>query len=211
MPHVVLIGDSIIDNAMYVPDGPCVTDQLRGRLPRDWQVTMLARDGDVVAGAIQQLKRLPPDASHLVVSAGGNDALSAWHIVGKPLADSAAMLAELAAAQLEFRNLYRQLAQAIRATRLPAIAFTVYDAVPDLRDVDRMALSLFNECIMRELVAAGLPILDLRLVCDQPHDYSAISPIESSERGGAKITLKLQSILLSHDFTRAESVVFGGV
>ena len=45
MGHVVLLGDSIFDNARYVPGGPSVTDHLRRSLPREWQVTLLACDG----------------------------------------------------------------------------------------------------------------------------------------------------------------------
>ncbi|HEX6372708.1 MAG TPA: hypothetical protein VF006_27555 [Longimicrobium sp.] len=33
MPHVVLLGDSIFDNASYVAGGPDVVTHLRGELP----------------------------------------------------------------------------------------------------------------------------------------------------------------------------------
>lgn len=75
MGHVVLLGDSIFDYARYVPGGPSVLDHVRRPLPRGWKVTLLARDGAVAAGVIEQLARLPDDATHLVISAGGNDAL----------------------------------------------------------------------------------------------------------------------------------------
>ena len=38
MGHVVLLGDSIFDNARYVPDRPPVIDQLRQALPRGCEV-----------------------------------------------------------------------------------------------------------------------------------------------------------------------------
>ena len=34
MSHVVLLGDSIFDNASYVPGRPAVIDQMRTSLPR---------------------------------------------------------------------------------------------------------------------------------------------------------------------------------
>ena len=74
MNHVVLLGDSIFDNASYVPGGPDVTQHLRRALP-GWRVTLLAVDGAVVDDVARQLQALPADATHLVVSAGGNDAL----------------------------------------------------------------------------------------------------------------------------------------
>ena len=42
MGHVVLLGDSIFDNALYVPGGPAVIDQLRRELPAGWSATLLA-------------------------------------------------------------------------------------------------------------------------------------------------------------------------
>src|SRR5687768_10210068 len=75
MSHVVLLGDSIFDNASYVPGGPAVIDQLREGLPSDWRASMLAVDGAVTQGVASQLRRLPADATHLFVSVGGNDAL----------------------------------------------------------------------------------------------------------------------------------------
>ena len=76
MTHVVLLGDSIFDNAAYVRRGePDVVAQLRAKLPRDWKATLCAVDGAVTSGVLRQLGRVPSDASHLVVSVGGNDAL----------------------------------------------------------------------------------------------------------------------------------------
>lgn len=49
MAHLVLLGDSIFDNAAYVPGGEPVIEQLRSRLPRTDRATLLARDGSIVA------------------------------------------------------------------------------------------------------------------------------------------------------------------
>jgi hypothetical protein len=73
--HLVLLGDSILDNAAYVPGCPAVVDQVRNRLPQGWRATLLARDGSVINDVHRQLERLPADASHLVLNAGGNDVL----------------------------------------------------------------------------------------------------------------------------------------
>jgi len=208
MGHVVLVGDSILDNGSYVPGGSPVVEQLRARMSRDWRVTMLARDGAVVNGVLSQLQKIPPDASHIVVSAGGNDALECTPLINSPLADSAAMLSELVSVQQEFCDHYRQMIRAVRATGLPAVACTIYDSVPGLGPIERMALSLFNDVILRELFAANMPVLDLRLVCNESRDYSSLSPIEPSEIGGLKIARRLQKILLDHDFSRLETVVY---
>src|SRR5580658_10352230 len=75
MGHIVLLGDSIFDNARYVPDRPPVIEQLRRGLPPGWKATLLAVDGDVTADVAGQMASLPGDATHLFVSVGGNDAL----------------------------------------------------------------------------------------------------------------------------------------
>jgi len=83
MGHVVLLGDSIFDNARYVPDRPPVIDQLRQSLPRGWTASLLAVDGQITDDVANQLKELPLDATHLFVSAGGNDALGESTILGE--------------------------------------------------------------------------------------------------------------------------------
>ncbi|MES2788065.1 MAG: SGNH/GDSL hydrolase family protein [Planctomycetota bacterium] len=208
MPHVVLLGDSILDNGAYVGSGSPVVEQLRSRLPGGWRVTLLARDGDVALGVLEQLKKLPADASHLVVSAGGNDALQCSPLIHSALPDPVAMLEELVSVQQEFRENYREMIRAVRATKLPAVACTIYDAVPGLSPVERMALSLFNDVMLREIIAANMPALDLRFVCHEPRDYAAISPIEPSEIGGLKIARQLHNILLDHDFAQSTTRVY---
>jgi hypothetical protein len=47
MPHIVLLGDSILDNASYTSGGPDVISQVREILPKDWKATLLAVDGAV--------------------------------------------------------------------------------------------------------------------------------------------------------------------
>src|SRR6516164_8161432 len=68
MPHLVLLGDSVFDNARYVPDRPAVIEQVRESLPADWRATLLAVDGHVVEDVAKQLRGLPPDATHLFIS-----------------------------------------------------------------------------------------------------------------------------------------------
>ena len=55
MGHVVLFGDSIFDNARYVPDRPPVIEQVRRSLPSGWRATLLAVDGHVTSDVQRQL------------------------------------------------------------------------------------------------------------------------------------------------------------
>ena len=49
----------------------------------------------------------------------------------------------------------------------------------------RVALSIFNDVILRVAFEHHLPVIDLRLICNEPADYA--NPIEPSGRGGWKI------------------------
>jgi len=208
MPHVVLLGDSIFDNGVYVPGHPPVIEQLRAELPADWQATLLAVDGNIAVDVERQLTKLPADATHLAISAGGNDALVASSILAQPARSVSEVLHELAAIQRVFRGEYRQMLAAALDRRLPTVVCTIYDAIPGLEPDAVAALGLFNDVILREAIAAGLPVLDLRLVCRERTDYSPLSPIEPSHLGGRKIAAALSRILAGHDFRRPQSVVY---
>jgi hypothetical protein len=84
MTHVVLLGDSIFDNSRYTDGGPDVISQVRQILPVGWRASLLALDGSTTENLPSQLNRMPPDASHLVLSVGGNDALLKSDILHKP-------------------------------------------------------------------------------------------------------------------------------
>jgi hypothetical protein len=208
MGHVVLLGDSIFDNALYVPGRPPVIDQLRQGLPGGWRATLLAVDGHTAGDVPGQLARLPADATHLVVSAGGNDALGASGILGQSADSVGHALAQLHAAQAEFREVYRRMLRAVLAAGKPTAVCTVYDAIPGLVPAELTALGLFNEVILREAFLAGLPVVDLRLVCTDAADYSSLSPIEPSVAGGSKITRVVTGVATAHDFSRRHSVVY---
>jgi lysophospholipase L1-like esterase len=83
MSHVVLLGDSIFDNQVYVAPDPDVRHQLHARLGTAWDVTLQAVDGHVTADVKRQLQRVPESATHLVISVGGNDALGHVSLLGE--------------------------------------------------------------------------------------------------------------------------------
>ena len=204
--HVVLLGDSVFDNAAYVPGGPSVMEHLRSLLPTDWKVTLLAIDGSKVASVKKQLRQLPADATHLVLSIGGNDALGySWFIMSEPADSYASALSGLAKIRDDFSNEYRQMLSSVRALGRPLVVCTIYDSVPGLVPAQTAGLALFNDVVTRQAIADGATLLDLRLICDQQSDYSEISPIEPSASGGAKIARAIQIALLHPD--RGQRVV----
>jgi hypothetical protein len=44
-------------------------------MPHDWTASLIAIDGSTAADLPDQLAEMPADATHVVVSIGGNDAL----------------------------------------------------------------------------------------------------------------------------------------
>jgi hypothetical protein len=209
MNHVILLGDSIFDNAAYVDGGPAVITQVRERLPQGWQATLLAVDGSIIGDVPQQLERLPADASHIIVSAGGNDALGRSDLLGDPAQSVAEVLQRLAVIAEEFERNYRRMLEAILGHNLATTLCTIYyPAFPDplMQRLAVTGLTVFNDCIIRAAIGAGLPLLDLRLICNSPTDYA--NPIEPSAVGGAKIAAVITHVVTQHDFAKPRTTVF---
>ena len=185
--HVVLLGDSIFDNGVYVPGEPDVVRQLRPLLPAGWQASLLAVDGAVTGGVARQLERVPAEATHLVVSVGGNDALGDSHLLGRSVRTVGEGVLLLAGAQAGFAERYRSMVELVLGRGLPTALCTIYDAnySPPQGTVVTAALSLFNDVITRAAFSRGLHLIDLRLLCSEPTDYA--NPIEPSAQGGAKM------------------------
>jgi lysophospholipase L1-like esterase len=210
MGHVILLGDSIFDNAAYVHGGPDVVRQLREKLPFQWSATLIAVDGAVARGVLSQLARLPQDATHLVVSAGGNDALGASFLLGQSVANVGEAVSLLENAQSGFARDYEQMAEAVRATGLPAAFCTIYDTPPSGPDyrIVRTALAVFNDIITRSAFSSGAALIDLRLICGEDEDYA--NPIEPSVAGGEKISAAIAAWATRSFDPKRHSLVLAG-
>jgi lysophospholipase L1-like esterase len=195
MGHVVLLGDSIYDNAAYVAGATDVVRQVRQRLPQGSKATLAAVDGSKSGDVRQQLRHMPADATHLVLSVGGNDALGSSDFLTTPVCSTAEALSGLADIAGEFERGYLVMLADVLARRLPTAICTVYyPSFPDaaLQKVAVAGLTVFNDCIIRAAFAHGLPLLDLRLICTEEADYA--NPIEPSARGGEKIARAVSDV-----------------
>jgi hypothetical protein len=185
--HVALLGDSIFDNAAYTGGEPDVVAHLRAILPAPWKATLCAVDGATTAGVAGQLARVPADASHLVLSVGGNDALMNSDLLALPARSTTEALLLFAERVARFEASYRAAVDAVVRLGRPTTVCTVYNGnlEPERARVARVGLMTFNDAILRAAFERGLSVIDLRLVCDEPADYA--NPIEPSGRGGRKI------------------------
>jgi len=206
--HIALLGDSIFDNAFYTQGGPDVAAQLRALLPRH-KVTLLAVDGAVCDEMGEQIERIPSDATHLFLSAGGNDAIMASDVLLRPVSTVGEGVYMLADEAERFETRHARLLDALVAKSLPLVVGTVYN--PRFSDalqqrVSVAALCLFNDAIIRGACKRGLPLLDLRAICVEHDDYA--NDIEPSSQGALKIARVMQSVLENHDFSARRTTIY---
>jgi hypothetical protein len=187
--HIVLLGDSIFDNKDYTGGKPDVVNHLRDLLRPDAKATLLARDGSVAANVPGQLKGLPRDATHLFISAGGNDALPFIELLGQPVESFAIPVSD-------FEQSYRKAIRAATVLGLPTTVCTIYNGwLPEeLRIPARVALSIYNDVIQVVSREFGLDVIELRNVVTEESDY--FNAIEPSGSGGRKIARAILQTLM---------------
>lgn len=208
MKHIILIGDSIFDNASYVDQGDSVIDQLKANLPKNCKATLIAVDGDTTTDVYSQLDLLPEDTTHGFLSIGGNDALRVVNVLLQPISTVGEAMETFTEIRLDFQNRYRELITQIKQKVDQLIICTIHDNVPGIEPRSLTALALFNEIILKEAISMGASIIDLRLLCHEKEDYSPISPIEPSKQGSRKIVEQIVKITNEHDFKHLSSVIY---
>jgi len=207
--HIALLGDSILDNGGYTSGGPDVISQLREMLPPSWRASLLAVDGSMIADLADQLLRLPPDVSHLVIAIGGNDVLASMELMRSPAKSVAEGLLRVGERAGRFELAYRTMIDPVRRLGRSTTVCTIYNGnlSPDEAAVARVGLTAFNDVILRVAVESRFQVIDLRLVCTEPADYA--NPIEPSSTGGAKIARAIiASLALTEDPIEHSQVFF---
>ena len=185
--HIVLLGDSILDNRAYTSGDPDVVTHLGAILPPGWTATLLAVDGATTTDVARQAGGIPHSATHVVLSVGGNDALMNSDVLQAPVRASADALVLLADRLVAFEATYRAAVKALVAAGRRLTLCTIYEGAfaPEQTRVVRPALVLFNDVILRVAFEQRLDVIELRAICVDPDDYA--NPIEPSGRGGLKI------------------------
>lgn len=83
MSHLPYWGTPSSTNAQYTSGDPDVVSQVRKLLPQRW-----GADGSTTVNIPDQIRRLPKETTHLVVSVGGNNALTEASRLGISFFDS---------------------------------------------------------------------------------------------------------------------------
>ena len=193
--HIVLLGDSIFDNAAYTDGEPDVVAHLRARLSPPWRVTKGAVDGSVADDLSSQLDLVPADASHLLISIGGNDALMNADLLATGVSSTSEALELFAERLAPFALSYRAaIARAVGLGRDTTVC-TIYegDLSPEEGPLAQVALMMFNDVILRTAFARRLRVIDLRFVCTESADHA--NSIEPSGAGGSKIAAAIAAAL----------------
>lgn len=115
-------------------------------------------------------------------------------------------LADVAAA---FERQYREMLEGVLGLGKPTAVCTIYyPRMPEplIQKIAVSALTVFNDVIIKQAFLAGVPLIDLRLVCDEDSDYA--NEIEPSEAGGRKIANAIVRLVSEHDFGWGRTQVF---
>jgi hypothetical protein len=193
--HIALLGDSIFDNAAYTKGQPDVVTHLRRMLPVGLVASLLAVDGSTTADLQPQIVGIPSDVSRVVLSIGGNDALSNADILNLPVDSTREALHLFGERASRFERDYRSAVTELSERISKVTVCTIYNGnLPaDQAPSARVALMMFNDAILRVAFQLRLSVIDLRLVCSEPADYA--NPIEPSGAGGAKIARAIANVL----------------
>jgi hypothetical protein len=190
---IILLGDSIIDNGEYVrPGEPDVARQLEMLLPHHIVIKQAvdgAKNGDILACQIAEVER----AEHIILSAGGNDALEHINLLDDGIEQRAKdVLFRLWSIREDFRRSYAALLDCLALTRRPVLVLTVYNPCFHGHGFDAAyqqaadsAISIINDVIQQEARRRSFDILELRTLFTDQADYA--NPIEPSAIGGAKL------------------------
>lgn len=205
---LVLLGDSILDNAPYTRPEPDTTTHLQ-RILNDWSVRCLARDGATMGHVAFQLRELEARPTVAVLSTGGNDATEHIGLLERRAATAAEVLNELLRIADEFAAHYERVARSV-ADRVERLAVcTIYEVQlepPRYARLARAPLAILNDRIIRIAASIGVDVLELRAVCTEPGDF--VRQIEPSAKGAAKIAAAIAGLL--DDRPRRVSRIFVG-
>ncbi len=187
MSHIVLLGDSVFDNAVYCAPQPDVASHLRHIVGPRTAVSLLAVDGSITSEVSHQLSDVPDAATDLVISSGGNDALSHQGLLDLPVDRVARALSAFDEPLRRFGTDYRALLEQASRTGLQITVCTIYNGnlPPEIAVAASIAVALFNDIIQRAAHEVGAAVIELRAVCNSQEHYA--NPIEPSGSGGASI------------------------
>ena len=197
--ELVLLGDSIIDNKTYVLDGEkSVLEHIQSKT--DIKTVQLALDGATTGDVLDnQLNNISSEASHIVLSVGGNDLLNEIGFLTEDFKYTPNQVLERCYSLIApITKKYESIVTTLQTSKIRAnlLLCTVYEGdlegsvmYDDIAISSRTMLSLFNDSVYKTHNMFKTGILELRHIFTNKEDYA--NPIEPSHQGGEKLADKL--------------------
>lgn len=190
--NVSLLGDSIIDNKIYVgEDELSVTEHLQYNSTSNF--TMIAVDGDTTEDVLDsQLAMLKDPVSHIVLSVGGNDLLQNLHILQDETSGMKFALEKSFDLISEIQGKYIKILERLVQYNSKILLCTVYEG--DLKSdlllaqydkAGQAMLKMHNDTVYYLANKFEVDVLELRNIFTNKEDYA--NPIEPSHIGGEKL------------------------
>ncbi len=198
MNKLVLLGDSTIDNKVYVEPGELSVKEHLDNLV-DYEVLQIALDGAITDDVINnQINLIPPDTTHILLSIGGNDLLQEIDFLYQDLKYTPKRLLETVIDLLSpVTENYETIVKQLSTNRAKLLCATVYEGnlvgsveFDSISNSSKAMVSLLNDSIFRICDEYKLDTLDLRNIFVSPEDYA--NPIEPSHEGGLKFAKKIK-------------------
>jgi len=197
MANVSLLGDSIIDNKVYVqPYEFSVKEHLENN--SDHLFHQLAVDGHTTKDVLRsQLNSLPNLATHQVISMGGNDLLNHISFLKSGVELTPREVMEQAVCKLApIKHRYRSIVKKLSQENTKILLCTVYEGNLSIdifyRDISYASMamvSMLNDVIFSTGATFNVDVLELRNIFTEEEDYA--NPIETSHIGGKKLASRI--------------------
>lgn len=202
--HVVLLGDSTLDNGRYLNlDGGEVSVEkqlMRRCMEQGWDMTVLAQDGSMLEDVRQrQLPLIPECATHLVMSASGNDLLLLLNQMVAQNFSMGSIYGAVVNGLQEVADSYREILQTLKSTGRHLACCTVYR--PNFNHMFFKALAIFSLGLHNGRIRGAsqdldISVIDLASIFDAHEDFA--TPLELSTRGGGKLVENIVSFIGDH-------------
>ena len=197
MAVVNLLGDSIIDNKIYVgPHELSVTEHLHNL--SDDVINSIAVDGHTTKDVIHaQLDLLPQYSTHQVLSIGGNDLLqNMYFLKNQERLTTNEVFEQAVGIMAPIKRRYQTIVEKLSLQDSNILLCTVYEGNllndPLLYDIalsSKAMVSMLNDIVYSTANTYNAEVLELRNIFTKPKDYA--NPIEPSHIGGSKFALEI--------------------
>jgi len=195
--HIVLLGDSTLDNGRYLnlAKGELSVEKQLMKIchERHWDLTVLAQDGSMLDDVRQrQLPLIPEGASHIVLSASGNDLLSLLNEMVVANFTLSSMYATIGTGLGKVAENYHALLKQLKGLGCHLALCTLYR--PNFnhlffKSLASFSLGLHNSRIKQISVDFDVSVIDFSVMFDSEEDFA--NPLELSTRGGSKLVVNV--------------------